>query len=214
MSVSPERLSHFGDSLAISVLHPHKGVITSKLQDDMKVTINRTAKALTRVMPSNATRLAIVCIGARDIIGYSIGPRVGTMLSKLKLKNCRVYGSLKSHLSYLELKKGMLRIPKNVDCTIAIDAGYSLLGGNVGCISVAAEPIIPASFSEKMLNPIGNVSVIGVVAAVDPDDNEKLLFDVDLDAVALMSQVIASALEKMLRAGGFVCDAKKNQSIA
>jgi hypothetical protein len=65
-----------------------------------------------------------------------------------------------------------------------------------------------------MLNPIGNVSVIGVVAAVDPDDNEKLLFDVDLDAVALMSQVIASALEKMLRAGGFVCDAKKNQSIA
>ena len=108
----------------------------------------------------------IVCVGSDLVIGDSLGPLVGTMLSfKTQGLGVFIYGTLRSPVTAKEvryLKEFLLRTHPDRQI-IAIDAAVGR-SADVGLIKVLGKPLAPGSGANKNLGSFGDATVMGVVA--------------------------------------------------
>ena len=136
--------------------------------------------------------MAIVCIGTDRCIIDSLGPLIGTMLTKNNI--CvDVYGTLEKPVHGMNVAERAREIKqKNYSLVIAIDACLSNKT-NKGIIEVRERALTPGKGIGKSLPEIGDISIIGVVDTSDKSLDE-LIEDTRLSMVYEMAEVITAGI--------------------
>lgn len=135
---------------------------------------------------------AIVCIGTDKCIIDSLGPLIGTMLSKEKLP-IDIYGTLDKPVHAMNINDYIKLIKsKNYDNILAIDACLSIKK-NQGIVEVRQGPITPGKGIGKLLPDIGDVSIIGIVDSSDKGFH-NLVQETRLSFIYEMSEVITEGI--------------------
>ena len=135
---------------------------------------------------------AIVCIGTDKCIIDSLGPLIGTMLTKENLA-IDIYGTLDKPVHAINLAEYIQIIKsKNYGSVLAIDACLSTKK-NQGIVEVRKGPITPGKGIGKFLPDIGDLSIIGIVDSSDKNF-QNLVQDTRLSFIYEMSQVITEGI--------------------
>lgn len=137
----------------------------------------------------------VLCIGTDRSTGDSLGPLVGTFLKGID----DVYGNLESPIHAKNLQQSLEninRLHKN-PYIIVVDA---CLGNSedVGKIIVSDSPIIPGVAMNKKLQPVGNLSIIGVVNIFNSMEF-MVLQNTRLNIVYNMAHIISKSIVLALR---------------
>lgn len=139
----------------------------------------------------------IVCIGSDLVLGDSLGPLVGTMLTKRNVP-AYIYGTLNAPITAKEIicaKTHLKNLHPNT-FIVAIDAAV----GNtedIGLIKVTDKGLKPGLGVDKNLGVIGDCSIIGVVAGKSLQ-NYNLFNLTRLNLIYKMAERIADGVEKFL----------------
>jgi len=108
--------------------------------------------------------IVFLCIGSDRITGDSLGPLIGHQLSKCRLKNSHVYGTLAEPVHALNLNStiDMVANKHSSALVIAIDAS---LGSkkHLGFITIGNGSIAPGAGVHKKLPPVGDIFITGIV---------------------------------------------------
>lgn len=136
--------------------------------------------------------MAIVCIGTDKCIVDSLGPLIGTMLTKNNI--CvDVYGTLEKPVHGMNITERAREIKqKNYKTVIAVDACLSNKKDQ-GTIEVRERAITPGRGIGKLLPEIGDISIIGVTGTSDKPFNE-LIENTRLSEVYQMAEVITTGI--------------------
>lgn len=141
----------------------------------------------------------VVCIGTDRSTGDSLGPLVGTSLSRYKSHLFRIYGTLDEPVHAVNLEETISSIYELYDkpFVIGIDAclGQS---SSVGCIQVAEGPLRPGAGVNKQLPPIGDIHLTGIVN-VGGFMEYFVLQNTRLSLVMRLSDVIATSLYSAIK---------------
>ena len=135
------------------------GVATSLHQLLFNKTIESGAEAST-------TLPIIVCVGSDLVIGDSLGPLTGSMLSfKTQALGAYIYGTLRAPITAKEVRylKAFLKRTHPRAPIIAVDAAVGK-AEDVGLIKVLNQPLAPGSGANKQLGSFGDATILGVVA--------------------------------------------------
>lgn len=131
--------------------------------------------------------MSIVCVGSANVLGDSVGPRVGTMLAKLI--SCGLKASV----------VGTMQNPvhaNNVHCYLhtefhlAVDAS---LGKHIGRLVFKPWPLSPGTGVSKELPLMGNIHLTATTGSCYDD-----LLTVPLEQVCEMSAIITNAISYAL----------------
>lgn len=155
--------------------------------------------ALKKVMPEFTAEPVILCIGSDLSVGDSLGPVTGTKLKeKLAGLNCYVYGTLAKPITAHEVKymNEFLKSTHPQSPVIAVDAAVGV-AGDIGLIKVAKRALKPGSGTNKKLNKVGDVSVMGIVAERSVF-NYSLFSATRLNVVYKMSEIIANGISDFI----------------
>lgn len=134
-----------------------------------------------------------VCIGSDLAIGDSLGPLCGSILQS-KLQDYFIYGCLKKPVTAKEIQY-LNQFFKNLHPNapiIAIDAAVGK-ESDIGLIKIVDTGIHPGSGVNKKLDNIGNISILGIVAARSPL-NFSILHATRLNLIYTMANIIADAI--------------------
>lgn len=135
---------------------------------------------------------AIVCIGTDKCIIDSLGPLVGTLISKQNL-GIDIYGTLNNPVHALNIGDYLKTIElKNYRNILAIDACLSNKK-NQGIIEVREGSIEPGKGIGKALPKIGDFSIVGIVDSSDRDFHD-LVQDTRLSFIYEMAEIISSGI--------------------
>ena len=139
----------------------------------------------------------IACIGSDLVLGDSLGPLVGTMLTK-KNVSAYVYGTLSSPITAKEIAcaKSQLTALHPNSFIIAIDAAVGNID-DIGLIKVSDKGLKPGLGVDKNLGIIGDCSIIGVVAGKSLQ-NYNLFNLTRLNLIYKMAETIANGVERFL----------------
>lgn len=148
--------------------------------------------------------VVIVCVGTDRSTGDSLGPLIGTELSKENWPNVTVYGTLDEPVHALNLDLFVAKIKDNHPDSIilAIDACLGRVE-NIGYISLKEGPLQPGTGVNKALPSIGDYHIIGIVN-VGGLMEYFVLQNTRLSLVMKMCHVIANGIKSSLC--GFVTD--------
>lgn len=139
---------------------------------------------------------AIVCIGTDKCIVDSLGPLVGTFLSKQDI-SIDVYGTLDNPVHAMNINEHLKAINKRkYSNIIAIDACLSNKK-NQGIIEVREGSITPGKGIGKLLPEIGDYSIIGIIDTSDKEFHD-LIQDTRLSTVYSMAEVISAGIVNAL----------------
>lgn len=123
---------------------------------------NRLSNHLDRLAPYR--RIVAVCIGTDRCTGDSLGPLIGTALSKYRSPSFDFYGTLENPVHAMNLDLTLDQIQRKFEnpFLIGIDA---CLGSstNIGTIHIGNGPIRPGAGVKKTLTPVGDMYISGVV---------------------------------------------------
>ena len=110
----------------------------------------------------SSKELVVVCIGTDRSTGDSLGPLVGTMLSRTS--TVPVYGTLAEPVHAVNLNEKLAEIQKAHPNSfiIAVDACLGK-SESVGCVSINNGPLRPGTGGYKKLPQVGDMHIIGVV---------------------------------------------------
>lgn len=135
----------------------------------------------------------IVCIGTDKCIGDCLGPLVGFLLQEKNFP-LKVYGTLEKPIHALNLDKEIKNIKKENPNSFIIALDACLGDSNdIGCICCRTDSLRPGKGVGKVLPPIGDISIVGIIDSSDRND----LFStrgIRLDLVMKMSQTITTSL--------------------
>ncbi|MHA0857562.1 spore protease YyaC [Paenibacillus sp. CMAA1364] len=108
--------------------------------------------------------IVIICVGTDRSTGDSLGPLVGTSLSRYRSRLFHIYGTLENPVHAVNLEDSISNIYKTYHqpFVIAIDAclGQST---SIGCIQVIDGPLSPGTGVNKKLPPVGDIHLTGIV---------------------------------------------------
>jgi putative sporulation protein YyaC len=138
--------------------------------------------------------IVVMCIGTDRSTGDSLGPLVGDMLTKWKMSDIHVFGTLDFPVHARNLEE-TLKNAYETYCKpyiIAVDASLGVLE-HVGCISVGRGPIKPGAGLKKDLPAVGDMHITGVVNTGGFMDF-FVLQSTRLSVVMKMAEVIARGL--------------------
>jgi len=141
----------------------------------------------------------VVCIGSSNVTGDSLGPLVGDRLIFEYNADAYVYGCSVSPVhggnfsAYLE----HIKIHHRHSLVIAVDACVGK-AHDVGSVKYTLGGIKAGGALNKGLEKIGDIGILGIVAAAERD-NFKALMAVDENFVVNMSARIAESVYKLLR---------------
>lgn len=154
------------------------------------------AEALSDVIPVGKTPM-FICIGSDLVLGDSLGPLVGTLLKKRSII-AYVYGTLNLPITAKEVDyaKTYLKQMHPSSVAVAIDAAVGT-DDDVGLIKVVSRGLKPGLGVDKNLGLIGDVSVIGVVAAKSVK-NYNLYNLTRLNLIYKMAEKIADGIETFI----------------
>lgn len=138
--------------------------------------------------------LVIVCIGTDRSTGDSLGPLVGTNLSKLNNPDLCLYGTLSEPVHALNLNDTLIHIEKQHQnpFIIAIDACLGKLS-SVGNIQLGNGPLKPGAGVNKVLPSVGDIHMTGIVN-VGGFMEYFVLQNTRLSLVMNMAETIAQSL--------------------
>ncbi|MFC0210937.1 spore protease YyaC [Paenibacillus chartarius] len=170
--VSPLKIAHT-DATALETLSRHLVDIYATLPNDRPI--------------------VIVCVGTDRSTGDSLGPLVGTHLSKYHVGGYHLYGTLEQPVHAMNLADTVSDIQSRFanPFIIAIDACLGQLT-SVGCIQVANGPLKPGAGVNKELPAVGDMHVTGIVN-VGGFMEYFVLQNTRLSLVMNMAEVIARA---------------------
>lgn len=121
---------------------------------------------LSKYYNNNYTDLVIICIGTDRSTGDSLGPLVGHNLSSRinMYKDVHILGTLNDPVHAKNLHDNIDKINTSFKqpFILAIDACLGSLN-SVGSICVSNSPLKPGSGVNKVLPPIGDISILGIV---------------------------------------------------
>ncbi|SDX00253.1 spore protease YyaC [Paenibacillus sp. CF384] len=139
-------------------------------------------------------RLVVVCVGTDRSTGDSLGPLVGTSLSKYRSPFFDLYGTLEEPVHAMNLDETLIDINKFVrkPFVIGIDACLGQ-AASVGCIQVGSGPVRPGAGVNKDLPPVGDIHITGIVN-VGGFMEYFVLQNTRLHLVMRMSDIIAHSL--------------------
>lgn len=140
----------------------------------------------------------IICIGSDLVLGDSLGPLVGTMLTHRNV-NAYIYGTLNSPITAKEITCAKIHVkmlhPESF--VVAIDAAVGN-SEDIGLIKVSDRGLKPGLGVNKNLGVIGDCSIIGVVAEKS-SQNYNLFNLTRLNLIYKMAERIADGVEKFIR---------------
>ncbi len=139
----------------------------------------------------------IACIGSDLVLGDSLGPLVGTMLTKRNVR-AYVYGTLNSPITAKEIlcAKTHLKMLHPNSFIIAIDAAVGN-SEDIGIIKISNKGLKPGLGVDKNLGEIGDCGIIGVVAGKSLQ-NYNLFNLTRLNLIYKMAEKIAAGVEKFI----------------
>jgi putative sporulation protein YyaC len=154
----------------VDIIKANTFTIESSRSDALYMLSNMLSKELKTILISNpheeySKELVVLCIGTDRSTGDCLGPLVGDKLTKLHInKKVGVYGTLKNpvHAKNLEEKTQIIYNEYSSPIILAVDASLGR-NENVGKINLYNGPIYPGSGVNKKLNPIGDLSITGIV---------------------------------------------------
>jgi putative sporulation protein YyaC len=109
-------------------------------------------------------QLVILCIGTDRSTGDSLGPLIGTKLSRLQPRNSVIYGTLDEPVHAVNLKETIECIENTYHnpLIIAVDACLGRVE-SVGAVDIGAGPMRPGAGVNKDLPCVGSVHINGIV---------------------------------------------------
>jgi len=124
---------------------------------------NHIYESLTKVFNIN-TQIIFLCIGTDRATGDSLGPLVGHKLKNINYPNVHVYGTLDNpvHAKNIQNIVDYIHNTYSNPIILAIDA---CLGQNdhIGYVCFGEGPIKPGAGVSKDLQPVGDLSITGIV---------------------------------------------------
>lgn len=138
----------------------------------------------------------ILCIGTDRSTGDALGPLIGTHLSRLKLPQLHIYGTLDDpvHATNLEQYITVIQHQFFDPFIIAVDACLGRLD-SIGCITLADGPLRPGAGVNKKLPEIGDAHITGIVN-VGGFMEYMVLQNTRLNLVWRMSENISSIITR------------------
>ena len=121
---------------------------------------------LSQYYDNNYTNLVIICIGTDRSTGDSLGPLVGHDLSsRLKIyKDVHIFGTLGEPVHAKNLQDNIDKINTDYEnpFIVAVDACLGSFS-HVGSICLSNAPLRPGAGVNKVLPPVGDISILGIV---------------------------------------------------
>lgn len=142
------------------------------------------------------SEMVIICIGTDRSTGDSLGPMVGTMLSRKGVPN--VYGTLHDPIHALNLEERIEQIKAEHPnaFVLAIDACLGRFE-HIGFIRFRPGSLAPGSGVEKKLPTVGDVHIVGVVNAGGFTE-VVVLQNTRLSVVMDMAECIVEFIESLI----------------
>lgn len=134
--------------------------------------------------------IAFLCIGSNRCTGDAYGPLVGTYLKERGFSN--VYGSIDKPVHFLNLQETIEQIPPSKEI-IAIDAALGNQN-HVGYLFFEKGPIEPGKGVGKVVAPVGDFHIKGIVNIQTGFQQQLLLMCTQLDRVMDMAKQTAFVL--------------------
>jgi putative sporulation protein YyaC len=138
--------------------------------------------------------IVILCIGTDRCTGDSLGPLVGSKLSRRQYHDVYVYGTLEDTVHAVNLGDTVSEIIGRHDnpFILAIDAS---LGNteHVGCIRVSSGPLAPGSGAGKDIGKVGDAHIAGIVNKCDLGPM-AILMNTRLSVVMALAESIANSI--------------------
>ncbi|MGO4545046.1 spore protease YyaC [Paenibacillus sp. 2TAB23] len=108
--------------------------------------------------------IVVVCIGTDRSTGDSLGPLIGTNLSKYRSPHFSLFGTLENPVHAMNLDDTLIEINRRFHkpFVIGIDACLGQVA-SVGSIQVGVGPVRPGAGVNKDLPPVGDVHITGIV---------------------------------------------------
>ena len=158
--------------------------------------LNQEAYNLINGINKQYKRIAVVCIGTDRSTGDSFGPLVGFMLSKYRIYDFDVYGTITEPVHAMNLAETMDKIDLENSLVIAVDASIGRLE-HIAHIGLSDSSIKPGSGVGKDLPAVGDVSFSGVVtmAGIMP---QVMLQNTSLGLVYKMAEITANSIKHVL----------------
>lgn len=152
---------------------------------------------LRTIVPINYSSYVVACIGTDRSTGDSLGPLTGSLLSKHRLHQLHVYGTLHEPLHALNLTDYVNEINKkhHNPYIIAVDAALGKLS-SIGTIYCGDGPLKPGSALEKDLPAIGHAHLSATVN-INSELNYLILQNTRLSIVYDMADVLAQSLYRL-----------------
>ncbi|GFR35101.1 spore protease YyaC [Thermobrachium celere] len=144
--------------------------------------------------------LVIFCIGTDRSTGDCLGPLVGYKLSKLSLsKNITILGTLNNPVHAKNLDENIVYIKESIQnpFVLAIDASLGK-SENIGNINLLLGPVYPGAGVNKKLQPIGDISITGIVNTSGFMEY-IVLQNTRLSVVMKMAEVITTSIYTSLK---------------
>jgi putative sporulation protein YyaC len=138
--------------------------------------------------------IVFVCIGTDRSTGDSLGPLVGTHLTKHQYNGLHVFGTLEDPVHAMNLNDTIEHVERLFPNAflVAVDACLGQLT-SVGHITVADGPVKPGAGVQKELTPVGDMHLTGIVN-VGGFMEYFVLQNTRLSLVMNMSEIIARTL--------------------
>jgi putative sporulation protein YyaC len=138
--------------------------------------------------------IAVVCLGTDRSTGDSLGPLVGSSLSKFHSSSFDLFGTLEEPVHAMNLGDTLEQLHSKI-CNpfiIGIDASLGQ-AASVGYIHVAEGPVRPGAGVKKELPPVGDIHISGVVN-VGGFMEHYVLQNTRLHIVMRMAELISHSL--------------------
>lgn len=124
--------------------------------------VNRLSSMLEELADNRP--IVVVCVGTDRSTGDSLGPIIGTSLSKYRSPHFALFGTLEDPVHAMNLDDTLLEINHRFHkpFVIGIDACLGQVS-SVGCIQVGVGPVRPGAGVNKDLPPVGDIHITGIV---------------------------------------------------
>lgn len=140
------------------------------------------------------SNLIIFCIGTDRCTGDSLGPLVGMLLQQANPSCMQIWGTLEHPIHALNLNEAIQKLSLTQrPLVISVDACLGL-PYHVGDIQVVDGPIRPGMGVRKVLPPVGDFHIKGIVNASGFVDS-MVLQNTRLYTVMKMAEVIARSIQ-------------------
>lgn len=108
--------------------------------------------------------IVLICIGTDRATGDSLGPIIGYKLEKYYRGNIKILGTLANpvHAKNLESSLDQLKELYRNAFVVAIDASLGR-ADHIGLVNLGEGPIAPGAGVNKVLPPVGDIYITGIV---------------------------------------------------